>query len=64
MMEELNHTQDVTVAEEADFDTLTMINQGDAFSIAQIDEEGDLHSVIIGPEQAAVLIAQLAVFLG
>ena len=63
-MKELNHTQGLVVIEENNFDTLTMINQGEAFSLGQVDEEGELHSIILGPEQAVALITQLTKFLG
>ncbi len=63
-MHELNNTQDVSVIEQDDFDTLTAINQGDAFSLAQLDEDGDLHSIIIGSDQAAALMPLLQKFLG
>lgn len=64
MMEELNHTQTVAVTDEDGFDTVTAVNMGQAFSIAQVDEDGDMHNVVIGPVQAEALIKQLAEFLG
>jgi hypothetical protein len=64
MMEELNTTQTVTVTDEDNFDTVTSVDMGSAFSIAQVDEEGDMHNVVIGPRQAEALIAQLRSFVG
>lgn len=63
-MEELNTTKDVATVTEDGFDTLTTVNLGASFSLAQVDEDGDLHNVIIGPDQAEALIGQLKAFLG
>jgi hypothetical protein len=63
-MEELNTAQTVAVADEDGFDALTIVNMGEAFSMAQVDEEGDMHNVVIGPAQAEALIKQLVAFLG
>ncbi len=63
-MKELNQAQAVDTIAEEGFDTLTTINQVEAFSLAQVDEDGDLHNVIIGQEQAATLIKLLVEFVG
>lgn len=63
-MEELNTTQAVALFAEDGFDTLTAINQGEAFSLAQVAEDGDMHNVVIGPEQAAALLPILTAWLG
>lgn len=51
------------VLEEDNFDTLTVIDMGEALSLAQVDEDGDLQDVIIGREQARLLIEQLQAFV-
>lgn len=63
-MEELNNAQSVLTVEEEGYDTLTVIDLGDALSIAQVSEDDELQDLIIGPEQAAALIAKLQEFLG
>lgn len=62
-MDELNHTQSVETLVEDGFDTLTAVNMTEAFSFAQVDEDGDLHNVVVGPEQAEALIKLLVAFL-
>lgn len=62
-MKELNHTQSVVVTDEEGFDTVTSVDMGEAFSFAQVDEDGEMHNVVIGPEQAQALYDQLGEFL-
>ncbi|API58540.1 hypothetical protein BSL82_03795 [Tardibacter chloracetimidivorans] len=50
------------VLDEDDFDTLTVIDMGDAISLGQVTEDDDLHDVIIGKEQAKRLIDLLKEF--
>lgn len=51
------------VLEEDNFDTLTVIDMGDAISLGQTTEDDDFHDVIIGKEQAQRLISLLKEFV-
>lgn len=63
-MNDLNkHQEGPTVLEQELFDTLTVTNMGDAIALAQVDEEGELHDIIISPQQAERLIATLRGYL-
>jgi hypothetical protein len=63
-MEELNTTKTVDVIDEAQFDTLTMTDMGEAFAFSQIAEDGTLHNVVIGPAQMQAVFAKLGRLLG
>ena len=55
-MQELNHFQSLQVLEEDSFDTLTLTNMGDGIiALAQTDADGQLHNVILGPQQGQAL---------
>lgn len=62
-MEELNTTNEASVTTQDGFDALTVVDMRDAFSMAQVDEAGDMHNCIIGVDQARHLHARLTEFL-
>lgn len=62
-MEELNTANDVSVTEQDGFDTLTIVDLRDGFSMAQVDEDGQMHNVVIGVKQARHLYTRLTEYL-
>ena len=64
-MPELNKCNGVDLITAPLFDPLTVTNMGDGvLSLAQADEEGNLHHVIINEDMAASLMPILARYLG
>jgi hypothetical protein len=63
-MEELNTTQSVEVIEQDRFDTLTVVDMGEAISLSQVAEDGKLETVVIGTDQAEKLVRLLMKVLG
>lgn len=59
-----NTASSISVLAQDDFDALTVTDMGDAISLAQVSEDGDMHDVIIGPDQAEELIKLLTKVLG
>ena len=55
-MEELNTTQSVEMIEQDSFDTLTVVDMGDAIALSQVDEDGELHDIILGHDQLDALM--------
>jgi hypothetical protein len=63
-MEELNTMQSVEVIDQDKFDTLTVVDMGEAISLSQVAEDGKLETVVIGTDQAEKLARLLMRFLG
>lgn len=63
-MEELNTTQSVETIEQDRFDILTFVDMGEAFALSQVAEDGTLHNVVIGHDQAEKLAKLLIKALG
>jgi len=64
-MPELNKCNGVDLITAPLFDPLTVTNMGDGvLSLAQADEEGNIHHVIINEDMAAALMPLLVRFVG
>lgn len=62
-MNELNNNTGTMVTDEDGFDTTTITDMGEAFSIAQVTEAGDLEDVVLGVEQVRALVIMAERFL-
>lgn len=64
-MPELNKCNGVALVSAEGFDPLTVTNMGDGLlCLSQVDEEGNLHNVVINEDMAAALMPLLARHLG
>jgi len=63
-MDELNTTQSVETIDQQGFDALTFVDMGEAVALSQIAEDGTLHNIVIGHDQAEKLLKLLARVLG
>jgi len=63
-MEELNTTETVDLIEQQGYDTLTVVDLGDTIALSQLDEDGNLHNIILSTDQAARLASILGRILG
>lgn len=61
-MPELNTLQSIEHIEQDGYDTLTLIDMGEALTIDQIAEDGEPHTVVIGMTQARALLEKLKIF--
>lgn len=55
-MQELNTAKTLEVLEETGMDTLTVTDMGATMALSQVDEDGELHDIILGPLQKRRLI--------
>lgn len=63
-MEELNTTQSVETIEQDRFDTLTVVDMGEALALSQVAEDGAFHNIVIGHDQAEKLAKLIIKVLG
>lgn len=63
-MPQLNNTQSVEVIDQDNFDTLTLVDMGEAISLSQVTEDGTPQTVIVGLDQAEKVVRLLMRVLG
>lgn len=64
-MPELNTTQSLEMLDEDSYDTLTVVDLGSGIlALSQVAEDGSLHNIIVGPNQAEKLAKLIIRVLG